>query len=344
MYFYGKLEVDPSQMTFIKRVKPTGLFTKLLDAFSFGQLSDKQEHETFTALSILQQLSIGLRTLNIRNVIRLAIDDYDFYMDESGVEDDLNQAMFELKAKIDPLESEVFKTIYMVLEHHDESLKYVIEIGVERKHRVGQYPINIMLNAVVSDFKLNEGESKESLQSRIDAVIGNQESYEKFVNSHKHRFDSFLHELELAIRKVIRVDDVKSRSSVNILRPNRRIQRPDEMRNEHHNQPFFMGYFGLSDFTFYSMMWADIIYDHNLYINDFNLVDELGNQVLSVGNEGFNTQDNNAFNIDSTFEAPRGTGIEYYDGSENDSDSSDSDDYDSSDSSDSGSDGGDGGD
>ena len=128
MYFNGVLEIDPSQITIFKKVKPSKLFSKFKDVLSFGALTEKQEHETFTAVSILQQINMGLRSINVKNVIRLAVDDYDFYLDEKGLDDDLEQAMFEFKAKVDPLESELFETIYLVLEHIDDHLKYLIEI------------------------------------------------------------------------------------------------------------------------------------------------------------------------------------------------------------------------
>ena len=128
MYFKGKLEIDPSQVTVYKRVKPTKLFSKLVDFLTFGAVSEKQETETFTAVSIIQQLNVGLRSIDVKNVIRLAVDDYDFYLDEKGQEDDLEQAMFEFKTKVDPIESEYYNTIYLVLEHVGDTIKYLIEI------------------------------------------------------------------------------------------------------------------------------------------------------------------------------------------------------------------------
>ncbi|MDQ1265824.1 MAG: hypothetical protein QG635_976, partial [Bacteroidota bacterium] len=154
MYLTGTLEIDPSQITLIKSVKPTKLFGKLLNMLTLGQASEKKEHETFTAVSILQQLNMGIRSVNIINVIRISVDDYDFYLDEKGVEDDLKQAMIELETKIDPLESEIFNNIYLVLEHIDQNLKYLIEINVQRKHKVGEYPIVITVNGMFSDFRM----------------------------------------------------------------------------------------------------------------------------------------------------------------------------------------------
>lgn len=312
MYFSGKIEIDPSQMTLIKRVKPSKLFGKLLDTLTFGQLSKKQEQETFTALTILQQLNMGLRSMSIENVIRLAVDDYDFYLDEKGEDDDLSQAMFELKAKIDPLESEIFKTIYLVLEHLDNHLKYLIEISVERKHQVGEYPIGIKVNAVISDFKLRENETNEMLDNRIKFLFANQEKYDQFIIENRNKFDHFLNEMELAIRKVIKVDDIKLTSATQIIRPKKRIASPENIKHEHHSQPLFFGYYGLDSYFYYSWMWSSMMYSHNIYTHDVNIVDELGNEVMSVGEEGFNAGESNTLNIDSDFEPPVTGDIQYF--------------------------------
>ncbi len=316
MYFYGKLEIDPSQMTLIKKVNPTGVFTKLLDALTFGKLSDKQEHETFTALSILQQLSLGMRTLNIYNVIRVAIDEYDFYFDHSGVEDDLNQAMFELKSKIDPLESEIFKTIYMVLEHESSDFKYVIEIGVERKHRVGEYPIKIIVNGVISEFKLRQGESRTELIKRMKPIFMNQKTYDEFIKNHQIKFVNFLNEIDKSIRKVIRVDDIQIDSSMEIIRPKRRILDPEELRSDYFNQPFFFGYYGLNKHAFYALIWPELLYESGLYINNFDLVDEIGNIICTVGQNGFKANEFETFNLDSEFEPPTKGDLSFFENNE----------------------------
>lgn len=313
MYFSGKIEIDPTQMTLIKRVKPSKLFGKLIDALSFGHLSEKQEHETFTALSIIQQLNMGLKNLNIKNIIRLAVDDYDFYLDESGQEDDLGDAMFELKAKIDPLESEIFKTIYLVLEHIDDSFKYLIEIGVERKHKVGDYPIKIKINGVLNEFKLREGETREQLEKRMQPIFSSQSTYENYIDKYRGQFEHFIDEIELGIRKVIKVDDVKKDVTTQIIRPKRKVTKPDEIKHEHHTQPLFFGYYGLNDYFFYSMVWAGAMYDSNLYVNNINLVDETGHEIMSVYDDGFFAADSNTFNEEMPFEAPVSGDVRYYD-------------------------------
>jgi len=190
MYFSSKIEIDPSQITLIKKVKPSKLFGKLLDVLTFGAATEKQEHETFTAVSIIQQINMALRSLDVKNVIRLAIDEYDFYLDEQGIDDDLDHAMLEFKAKADPIESELFNILFLVLEHLENSLKYLIEIGVSRKHKVGEYPIIININSVLADFKLKKGESTEDLQKRIDKIFTSQQNYDSFIQSKWFEFNN----------------------------------------------------------------------------------------------------------------------------------------------------------
>jgi hypothetical protein len=313
MYFNGRIDVDPSQLTLIKRVKPTKVFEKLLDALSFGQKSDKQEHETFTALSILQQLSVGLRTMDVKNIIRLAIDDYDFYADSEGVEDDLSQAMFELKAKIDPIESEVFKTIYLVLEHHQTPLKYLIEIAVKRKHSVGEYPLTFHVNAVFESFKLQPGETREQLENRMRSIFASQEKYDQYINLGWEQFNSFMDELTLTVRKVMKVDDIRKAISKQVIRPKKAIHSPDEMYYAKPSQPFFLSYYGMGDYIFYSVLWSGLLYDSNLFVNNFDLVDEAGNGIVNIGDGGVYSGESNVFGEQDDFSMPDSGDIKIYD-------------------------------
>jgi hypothetical protein len=312
MYFSGVIEIDPSQMTLIKRVKPTKLFGKLLDALSLGQLSQKQEHETFTALSILQQLNMGLRSMNIKNVIRLAVDDYDFYLDEKGVEDDLSDAMFELKAKIDPLESEIFNTVYLVLEHLEDSLKSIIEISVQRKHRVGEYPIKITINSVLAEFKQQDNETVQQLQERMMSVFNSQAKYDEYISFNKAKFDAFIDKLELGIRKVIKVDDILKHTECQMIRPKHLIADKSHIKYNPQGQPIYYGYYGMSDYFLYSMIWAQTCLYNDIYCHDFTLVDDMGNDLMTVGNLGFNAGETNTLNPDAPFEAPNTGEIVFY--------------------------------
>ncbi|MBI5325341.1 MAG: hypothetical protein HZB41_08750 [Ignavibacteriae bacterium] len=312
MYLTGKIDIDPSQITVYKKVKPTKLFSKLVDALTFGSLSQKREHETFTAVAILQQLNIALRTLNVKNVIRLAVDDYDFYLDEKGEEDDLEQAMFEFKAKVDPIESEFFNTIYLVLEHNDDSIKYLIEISVYRKHKIGEYPIKINVNGVMTDLKTQDGESSEQLKARLEPIFSSQEAYDYFIKTKKTIFNSFIDELEQAVRRYIKIDDIKKTTTIQVIRPNEKVSSKEQIKHDRYADPVYYGYYGFDNYFLYSWLWADMLFSHNMYVNDFYMVDSLGNEVMNVGTMGFNAGDYNTLNSDASFEPPGAGDISYY--------------------------------
>lgn len=312
MYLSGTLTIDPSQITMIKKVKPTRMFAKVLSAITFGASSERQEQETFTAISILQQLNMALRSLKIKNVIRLAIDDYDFYMDEQGQDDDLKEAMFVMESKIDPIEAEYFNTIYFVVEHNTESIKFVVEISIKRKHKVGEYPIIVKINGVLNDFVLQEGETRESLQNKMNSLFESQETYNSFVVSKKSEFNAFVDELELAIRKFIKVDDIYKDVSTKIIRPKEKVETSKTMQYERTSDPIFYGYYGMDSFIFYTFLWSSMCYSHNTYVNDFILVDEIGNNVMSVGDLGFNSGDFNTMNDEAPFEPPTEGDLSFY--------------------------------
>ncbi|MGA2297398.1 MAG: hypothetical protein ABSG15_07625, partial [FCB group bacterium] len=287
-------------------------FAKLVDFLTFGAVSEKQETETFTAVTIVQQLNVGLRSIDVKNVIRLAVDDYDFYLDEKGQEDDLEQAMFEFKTKVDPIESEYYNTIFLVLEHVGDSFKYLIEIAVLRKHKIGEYPITVNVNGVLTDFKLNENETTEQLQKRIADICKTQETYGTYLDDKRLIFNQFLDDLEMAIRKFIKVDDIRKFSDIEIIRPKSRITGKEQIRHERFADPIYYGYFGFDDYFFYSWIWSDVLYSTNIYLSDFDLVDEIGNPVMTVGDTGFYSGNVNTFNLDAPFEAPDTGRIEYY--------------------------------
>ncbi len=317
MYFNAILEIDPSQITVFKKVKPTKLFGKLLDALSFGALTEKQEYETFTAISILQQINMGLRSINVKNVIRLSVDDYDFYLDEKGVDDDLEQAMFEFKAKVDPLESELFNTIYLVLEHEDEYLKYVVEIAVKRKHRIGEYPIQIHINGILKDFKIDENNfDREELKKNMAKIFSSQTEYDNYVNVRKTIFDQFVGGLAQSVKKFIRVDDIKIKTSTNILRPKEKIDSPNQIKHSKYNQPIHYGYYGIDDYLFYTTLWGSLMFSNSLMCHNCIIVDSLGNEVMEVGDQGFDAGEYNTLNDEASFEIPKEGDINYYDGNE----------------------------
>lgn len=312
MYFSGTLSIDPSQITLIQKVKPSKMFAKLLYNLTFGNLSEKQEHETFTAVSILQQLNMAFRSININNIIRLSVNNYDFYLDTEGVQDDLKKAMLEFELKIDDIESKTFENIQLVLEHTDDSFNYIIDISIERKHKVGVYPINILINAVLNDFKLEENETRSDLEERMRVIFSNQNTYNNFILSKKVEFNHFIDKLEIAIRKFIKIDNIIKNVSTKLIRPKEKIESKTQIPSSKTGEPIFWGYYGFSDMLFYSFLWSNLCYNHNIYVNDCYIVDQYSNDIMHIGENGFFAGVSNTLNDSEPFELPQTGDIEYY--------------------------------
>ena len=153
MYFRGTLAIDPSQLTRIKKVSPTQGFRKLLFSIAGGQFGDKLEVETFKALNILQQIHGTFSTVGINNIIRLTHDDIDIYYDKNGEKNDLDFAMDKYQIQIDDSMSTHFKTLEMVLEHEDDTFKYLINITINKSHKEGEYPIEMVISAMLREFR-----------------------------------------------------------------------------------------------------------------------------------------------------------------------------------------------
>ena len=316
MYFTAKLEFDPSQATLIKKVKTTSFFSNFLDVLTFGSLTKKQEQETFTAVSILQQIFQGLKSIHIDNIIRLSVDDYDFYYDESGKEDDLEEAMLQFSTKIDPIESELFNTIYLVLEHLHDSIKYLIEIRVKRKHKVGEYPISIHINGVINDFKIRENETTDELKSRMSQIFASQDTYINFLSSNKLLFENYVDILAQNIQKYVTVDDIIKQITTQVIRPKNAITHKEQIRHDKESKPVNYGYFGFDDYFFYAWLWSAMMFSNNIFASDMYLVDEIGNEIMYIGDSGMNAGDSGLFDDTIPFAPIIGDDIHYYDDNE----------------------------
>jgi hypothetical protein len=316
MYLSGKLEIDPSQVTSIKKIKETSFLSKFVDVLTFGQSSKKQETETFTAVSILERIYLGLRSINVDNMIRLSVDDYDFYLDDSGKEDDLEEAVMEFTSKIDPIESQLFNTIYLVMEHQENTIKYLIEIRIKRKHQVGEYPINIFVNGISSIFRRTSGDNIQSLKNKMQHVFSEQDTYEEFIKQHKNQFVDFLDKMSVSVRKHIEVDDIKIHNNIQIIRTKTTVSMETQIRHDRFTKPVYYGYYGFDDYFFYTWLWASMMYENNIYAHDFYLVDEVGHEIFFIGEDGFNAGDYGTLNPDVPFEPIVSSDIEYFPQSE----------------------------
>lgn len=316
MFLSASLSVDPSQMTKIQPIQPTKVFKKLLFILSSGNISEKEEVETLTALSVLQQLNMVCRSLGISNIVRLSKDDIDFYLDEEGKSDDLKDTLDKFKYEVDEIESEVFKTLDLVLEHSDKEFSYLIEIFIRRIHKVGEPPIQIKINGVMSEFQSKSNQSEKDMEEKLKPIFDTNDKYRSFVKAKQLRFDQFVSSLEVAIRKAIRIDHIKVESNAKIVRPKERIKKEIPSAQKQAVEPVFYGYPGWGNAFFYAWMWSSMCHTHDIQVNNATLVDDNGANIMSVGDEGFNAGESNTMNVDQPFEPPQASDAVYYDNNE----------------------------
>ena len=185
MYLRGTLSIDPSQITEIAVKKPTRAFGKMLHFMTMGLVNEKEERETFTALAILQTMNVVLRARGISNIVRLSCDDVDFYLDEEGKTDDLKAALESFETQKKSKAQGVFETLHLVLEHHDDELDYLIAIDIVRVHKVGEYPIQIVVNGIPPEFASEENTTAADLEKRMKSVFRSQKNYDKYIRDKK---------------------------------------------------------------------------------------------------------------------------------------------------------------
>jgi len=252
MYFNGTLSIDPSQLTKIEKVKPQKVFKRMLFHLTGGEIADKVEVETFTAISILQQLNHVFRSMGIDNIIRISQDDLDFYLDCDGKTNDLEEAMDAYTLEMDEVVSSFFKTIYLVLEHEDDvhNFSYLLEIRINRSHNVGKNPIEIKVNGLVRDF-LNKDEG--ATKQQMEQVFSTQEKYDEFIRSRKSDFIDFLNKLEMQIKKFIPVDKIEQEHDARIIIPQDKTRQAGKS-GVYADDPVFHHYYGYENLFLYTML------------------------------------------------------------------------------------------
>lgn len=318
MYLSSHIEIDPSQDVQFERKKPTKVFGKILHLITGGLSSEQVEKETFNALSILQQINFALRGIGIDNIVRLSMNDFTFYLDEKGEEHDLQKAMDAFELKVDEIEASVFKNVVLVVEHCDDLIQYLIEIEIVRAHKVGEYPIKIKVNGFITDLGLREGETPDELKKRLEKVFESQENYATYTHRAKAQFERFSENLALQLRKAIPVDDITIDNKTKIIRPSKEVHDQNEARERfasgggYGHDPYYYGYYGYDMFFLYSFMWAGMMHNHNIYVNDTVIVDDSGNDVMEIGEEGFNAGDGDTMNPDAEFVAPEAGDATFY--------------------------------
>jgi len=307
MYYAGHISVDPSQLTKIKKIEPSGTFKKLLFQMSAGLISEKEEQETFTAISILQQIYASLIDLNIDNMVRLSQDNLDYYLDKEGKQHDLKEAFDLYELNSDEILSEVFSKIYLVLEHGYGSFHYLIEVDINRSHEVGKYPIELKINGMLQDFKANSDTEADEIKKKMKSILNDQESYNKYVTEKENEFNNFLQSIKISLMKFIQCDDVKIETKKKLVAPKEKIKgrKSHSIDNSHYNyhyDPVYCGYYGIADYFYYSMLWSSFTHDNNYYINDLDIYSDTGEVLGSIGEENVDASNLNLLDESTNYD------------------------------------------
>ncbi len=319
MYLSGTIDIDPSKETRVQRVKPTRAFARLLHFLTAGLSSPREEEETFTAIAILQQINRALRRLRITDVVHLAKDEFDIYLDEEGKSDDMAQAMQAFADEVDPIESEVFENLRLVLEHEECGLQYLIEVDIRRLHPVGEYPIRLVVNAAPSELRATPGESAEASRARLEPIFESQQTYEAFTRRLQGVFEAFLENLAHGIRRSLPITDLKTELTWKMVRPRAGIDPAAALHRGRTApagqtvvyEPMYYGYPAMADFFAYSFLWSSMCHSHHIHVHDVTVVDEAGASMFDVNGDGFDAGSTSALSPDEPF-SPPDTGVDAY--------------------------------
>jgi hypothetical protein len=309
MYMNGYVDIDPSHATEIRR-KPTKGFRRFAEILTGGALSQQEEHETFTALSILQEINVALRSLGITDVVRFTKDDVIIYDDQdSESTDDMEIVLEKLQRESGMGKASVFQSLSLLLEHHLPEITLIIEVRISRTHFVGGYPIRIAVNGLSTQFQTQSDDL--SLKDRLDQAFANQGSYEAFESELRTEFDNFMMRLEETVRQKMAIDDARRSTQLNIVRP-RNEDNPatasslaNQSTNDHsssNSDPVFQRYHSGSDAFAYCWMWSSLMHSHGTHVQNATIVDEQGQRLMTVGEEGFNAGESSALDPSTPFE------------------------------------------
>ncbi len=309
MYFHGTLSIDPSDITDIQFGKPTKAFGKMLYYLTAGLASEREERETFTAVSILQRLNQAFHSLGIGNIVRLAKDDADLYLDTEGREDDLKEAMATLSERHLGADQGVFDSLRLVLEHEDEVLKYLIDVYILRVHEIGEHPIRVTVNGLMKELRSvyysdDIDKTQPDVRDRLGAHFASQKKYDKYVSARQSHFDCFLDRIEEALRTRISVDTIQRTSESRVIRPSKPVQEGDQWAKTYDSDPVYADYYGVDDYFFYTWIWSDMTHQRDIYCHNCSVVDEQGQTVFDVGDHGFHAGGSNTMNPRAEFELP----------------------------------------
>ena len=302
MLFTGTVCIDPSEITKIRKVEPKAFFKRFLHTISQGKINDLIEEENFTAISILQQFNVVLKAMGITNIIRLAHNETDYFLDKQGNEDDLDLALKNYSSNIGKDDTSSFKTLSLVLERNEDSFHYYLEIRINRSHKVGDYPIEIKVDGLLTEF-FEHLIDKKRLEHKMEHVFRSQDAYDFYITSKLNEFGHFLTMIGDEIKKAISVDDLVTSYSPAIILPRHSIKLPSEIKVKDYSKgPAFHGYYQSDERLWYAYVWPELCSEHDIYVNNTLIYSDGGNAIGKLDKQGIEAGDSALFDLNSEFE------------------------------------------
>jgi len=289
MYMSGTLAIDPNLLATTRR-KPTKGFRRFAEILTAGLTAEREVHQTFSALSILQEINSVLRSLGISDVVRFSKDNTVIYEDlESHDTDDLRLVLDHVSQDSRSRSSSIFQTMSLLLEHHLPEIALVIEVRIRRTHAIGEDPIQIIVNGLASSFSQQE---KDTAAVNLDRSFEDQLGYNAFTDHFRDQFDDFMQKLEDAVRRHMQVDQVRRRSEAKIVRPQQDKStvaafgsRGDSSRSRS-SDPVFQRFNATSDAFAYCWIWSTMMNSHDIRPQGVTIVDESGGAVGMIDSDG----------------------------------------------------------
>ncbi|WP_086932374.1 hypothetical protein [Agarilytica rhodophyticola] len=276
MYFESNFDLKPAPNIKDTLERPSKVFKKIYSLVT-GGLTPTERLQTEVMLSILQSVNVKLREIDIDHLVKLSADSTDIYCEKQNGPKDLSEAIQSFAVQMQGDSAKLYKSFMLVLTHDYEGLRFLIEISIKRRVKVGESPVHVTVSAVINEFKRALGETDEKLQDRLQKVIANSKllaekrkkylkSFKGFVEKLNVQMSSIAH-LEKTLEQITRAKMMVPHSR-NCNSPRRRSQ----ASSLHHD------YYCLDDCTDYLWSWFFTMCDYasNSDFSSFELNDESG--------------------------------------------------------------------
>ncbi|MFV2058698.1 MAG: hypothetical protein ACC707_19725 [Thiohalomonadales bacterium] len=285
MYFSKNINIMPDVSVITLRQPPSHAFGKMLHVLSAGLTSKEEKKLAFTAMSVLQAINRAFRTVGITNIVRLAIDENDVYLDEYGREDDMPETMDRLLANTNiNTNAQIFDDLCLIVEHRVDGLVFIIETIVSRSPGQNQFPIMLTINGLIDEFTIGSAGSAKLVKKRLASIFESNEKYDALVMAKFQMFTAFSTNLERTLKKIINVKEISTAQSQRIVR--RTSKAHFAARSHEHAALVHQGYYSYDDNSFYTWLWLDFCFEHDTYIRSTEVVTDDQMLLLDVGSEG----------------------------------------------------------